>query len=87
MTNEQYYVSDDDVGIYRYYYLGECCYWYVDFPATSPSCSRNTMRTTVTLTCTVQYWLDINSANVEVKWYRSTNEQTAGIEEENLNST
>ena len=84
LTNEQYYVSDDDVGIPAY--LGECCYWYVDFPATSPSCSRNTMTTTVTLTCTVQYWLDINSANVEVKWYRSTNEQTAGIEGENLNS-
>ena len=44
------------------------------------------MTTTVTLTCTVQYWLDINSASVEVKWYRSTNEQTAGIEGESLNS-
>ena len=85
MTNEQYYVSDDDVGIPVY--LGECCYWYVQFPATSPSCSRNTMTTTVYIPCTVQYWLDINSANVEVKWYRSTNEQTAGIEGENLNST
>ena len=42
------------------------------------------MTTTVILTCTVQYWLD---ANVEVKWYRSTNEQTAGIEGERLNYT
>lgn len=65
-------------------YLGECYYWYSQFPATPPNCSRRTMTTTVLLPCKIQYLVSDNTANVEVKWFRSENEPTAGIEGERL---
>ena len=42
------------------------------------------MISTVTLVCEVQYWLSNASIDVEIMWYRSTSEQTAGIEGERL---
>lgn len=42
------------------------------------------MVSTVSLTCGVQFCMDDTYTNVEVKWYRSTNELTAGIEGERL---
>ena len=65
---------------------GECCYWYTRFPATA-TCNRNTTADSLTLTlaCDVQYWLSDSTTNVEVKWYRSKSEQSAGIEGERLN--
>ena len=65
---------------------GECCYWYTQFPATA-TCNRNTLSTTLTLSCDVQYLLSDNTTNVEVKWYRSKSERSAGIEGERLNHT
>lgn len=68
-------------------YIGGCCYWYTKFPATMSSCNRNIMTRTVALTCEVQYRDSANNTNVEVNWYRSTNEKAAGIEGERLNPT
>ena len=64
---------------------GECCYWYTHFPATA-TCDRNTdsVSTTLTLACGIEYWLSDSTIDVEVKWYRSRSEQTAGIEGETL---
>ena len=42
------------------------------------------MNPTVTLVCEVQYWLSDASISVEVMWFRSKNEQNAGIEGERL---
>ena len=42
------------------------------------------MVTTVTLVCEVQYWLSDASIDVEVMWYRSKSEQSAGTDGERL---
>lgn len=57
----------------------ECCYWYRRVPATPSTCHTNTQTTTVSLTCEVEYWPLNNSDNIEVRWYRSRDEETAGI--------
>ena len=65
---------------------GECCYWYAQFPATA-TCNRTTISMNLTLSCNVQYWLSDNTTKVEVRWYRSKSEQSAGIEGVRLNHT
>ena len=42
------------------------------------------MNSIVSLVCEVQHWLSNASINVEIMWYRSTSEQTAGIEGERI---
>lgn len=64
--------------------LDECCYWYSQFPATPPSCNRGTMTTTVLLPCEIWYLVRDNTTNVEVKWFKSESEPTAGIKGERL---
>ena len=57
----------------------ECCYWYRRVPATPSTCHTTTQTRTVTLTCEVEYWPLNNSNSIEVRWYRSRDEETAGI--------
>jgi hypothetical protein len=65
--------------------LGECQYWYRKFPATPSICHGTTQTTTVSLLCEVEYQPLNSSDSIEVRWYRSRDEETAGIEGETLN--
>ena len=62
------------------YTSGECHYWYRRFPATPSVCQGTNQTTTVTLVCEVQYWSLNSSDSIQVRWYRSRDEETAGIE-------
>ena len=65
-------------------WLGECCYWYRRFPATPSACYGTTQTATVSLVCEVQYWPLNNSNDIEVKWFKSRSEESAGKEGELL---
>ena len=67
------------------YISGECHYWYRRFPATPSVCNETNQTTTVTLICEVEYRVSNSSDSIEVRWYRSRDEETAGIEGEVLN--
>ena len=64
---------------------GECCYWYRRFPATPSVCHETNQTSTVTLLCEVEYQPPNSSYNIEVHWYRSRYEESAGISGEVLN--
>ena len=64
--------------------VGDCCYWYTQFPATPSVCERSTMVSTVNLVCEVQYLLSDNITNINVNWYRSMREDTAGMDGERV---
>ena len=69
-----------------HYTSGECHYWYRRFPATpSAVCYGTNQTTTVTLLCEVEYRFPNRSYKIEVNWYRSKDEETAGIEGKILN--
>ena len=67
------------------YTSGECHYWYRRFPATPSLCHGTNQTTTVTLFCEVEYRAQNSSDIIEVRWYRSRDEETAGIKGEVLN--
>ena len=67
------------------YTSGECHYWYRRFPATPSVCHGTNQTTTVTHICEVEYRALNSSDSIEVRWYRSRDEETAGIEGEVLN--
>ena len=69
-----------------HYTSGECHYWYRKFPATPSVCHGTNQTTTVTLLCEVEYRALNSSDIIEVRWYRSRDEETAGIEGEVLNN-
>ena len=62
----------------------ECCYWYKQFPATLSACDRDVNATSFHLRCEVHYRPSKNFTSVKVKWYKSTIEETAGIEGESI---
>ena len=63
----------------------ECCYWYKQLPAApSSTCDGDVSTAFVFLICEVHYQPSNNFTNVEVKWYRSTREETAGNKGENI---
>ena len=63
---------------------GECCYWYRRFPATPLACHGPPQSTIVTLFCDVEHQPQNSIDNIEVRWYRSRVEETAGINGEIL---
>ena len=65
--------------------VGECCYWYRRFPATPLACHGTPQGTTVHLFCEIEYQPPNGSYNIEVHWYRSRDEESAGILGELLN--
>ena len=75
-TNRQHYTFMSLHTCNVLYSSVECCYWYRKFPAT-PSLCNTTRTSTVTLKCEVQHWLN-NNSNLEVKWYKSSSEESAG---------
>ena len=68
-----------------HYTSGECHYWYKRFPATPSVCHGTNQTTTVNLLCEVEYRPLHSSDSIEVRWYRSRDEETAGMEGELLN--
>ena len=64
---------------------GECHYWYRRFPATPIVCHGTNQTTTVSLICEVQYQPLNSSDSIEVRWYRSRDEETVGTKGEVLN--
>ena len=64
---------------------GECCYWYRRFPATPSVCRETNQTTTLTLLCEVEYQPPNSSYNIEVHWYRSRDEESAGVSGKVLN--
>ena len=71
-----------------HYTSGECHYWYRTFPATPSDCFKTNRTTTVGLICEVEYRA-LNSSDdiIEVRWYRSRDEEATGIAGELLNDT
>ena len=65
--------------------IGDCCYWYRRFPATSSVCHGTIQTTTLSLICEIRYRPFSNSSSIELKWYRSRDEESAGIKGEILN--
>ena len=63
---------------------GECCYWYRRFPATPSACHGDNQTSTVSLVCEIEYQPLNNTSNIEVRWYRTRDEESAGITGETL---
>ena len=86
---ELYPVNDGDIIVTLYtstdILTDECCYQYNQIPATPSGCDGDINTTAVVnLVCSIHYWLDTMLTNVELKWYRSTREETAGTRGENI---
>ena len=66
---------------------GKCCYWYRKFPATPSDCHKTNRTTTVTLFCEVEYRPPNKNYSIEINWYKSRDEKSAGVKGEILNDT